>query len=217
MHKKLYVLMGDAGSPHFFKWYMALSKRFKVIVVSWHDSKGYAYENHMSLSVGKLNPRGGWAYLYRLVKLILIIRRTSPDIVNAHFLTSYGFLASLVRLFIKFKFIASAWGSDILITPQKSFLLRSITKFVLNKSDIVTSDSFSVSTVIEQLSKDCELITFPMGIRKEIIIKDSKKCEKFTFVSARTLIKNSNVDEIIHSFNILIKNNINAQLISTLR
>ncbi|WP_458576128.1 glycosyltransferase [Aliamphritea spongicola] len=91
MHKKSYVLMGDAGSPHLFKWYLALSRNFEVFVVSWHDSKDYVYENHISLSVGKLNPRGKWAYLYRLFKLILVIRKISPDFVNAHFLTSYGF------------------------------------------------------------------------------------------------------------------------------
>jgi glycosyltransferase involved in cell wall biosynthesis len=61
-----------------------------------------------------------------------ILSKIKPDIIGGHFITVYGFLASLSGYH---PFVSTAWGSDILIHPQNSLFWREIAKSVLKKTD----------------------------------------------------------------------------------
>lgn len=67
-----------------------------------------------------------------------LIRKIKPDIVHAHYITDCGFWAALSGFH---PLVLSAWGSDILVDPKRSPILKRIIKYALSKADLVICDS----------------------------------------------------------------------------
>jgi glycosyltransferase involved in cell wall biosynthesis len=78
---------------------------------------------------------GPFINAYRIRGLVRSIR---PDILHAHYLTTYGFVGFLLHFP---KYVVTIWGSDILVTPKTSWYHRLLAKSVLGASDLVTCDS----------------------------------------------------------------------------
>ena len=53
-------------------------------------------------------------YLFKYKKIKRLIKDINPDIVNAHYATSYGMIASLCNI----DYILSIWGNDVYVFPK---------------------------------------------------------------------------------------------------
>ncbi len=67
-----------------------------------------------------------------------IVQRLAPDVVHAHSVSDNGFLAALSGFH---PLVLTAWGSDILIAPQKSRLIKWGVKYALKRADYITCDA----------------------------------------------------------------------------
>lgn len=141
------------------------------------------------------------------------IREINPDILHAHQANTCGLYAASMK---GYRFIVSTWGSDVLVGPERSFILKKIARYVLEKAYFITSDSFHMSDKIVELggSKD-RIYTFPMGIEddhiKEKHIFDLNK-KLLNIISIRRLEKMFRVDVIIRGFYEALKVNKNISL-----
>jgi glycosyltransferase involved in cell wall biosynthesis len=107
---------------------------------------------------------GNAALLKALPRLVRWLRGVDADWINAHYLTSHGTLAWLARKGgVRAQLAASAWGSDILVAPQRSRALRWLTARVLRDAAICTSDSAVMATRMRELGAH-EVMTFPFGL-----------------------------------------------------
>ncbi len=218
MNKPRYLLFGNAESVHILKWAKELVKHFDVFIISplgVHNDilKIIPESNIVTLNL-KLNPDGGNIALLKKIFLFKrLIKQINPKIVNAHYITSHGFIAALIRsLFgVKFILVQSAWGTDILVTPNRSFLYKFITKYSLNKANIVTSDSEYMSNVIKKLSKT-KCVTFPFGLDYLPDVKIEDKDINLCF-SNRALTENYNIENVIYAFAAMAFKNENLKLI----
>ena len=61
------------------------------------------------------------------------------------------------------RLVGSAWGSDILVTPQRSALMRHTTRRVLKACALTTSDSQVMATRMQALGAG-EVLVFPFGL-----------------------------------------------------
>ncbi|HEY8973561.1 MAG TPA: glycosyltransferase, partial [Burkholderiaceae bacterium] len=163
------VLFGDGESPHLLKWARALAPRVELFVAS---SRGLApalaallpADRTLLLSHDTKFAGGNAALLKALPRLVRWLRGVDADWVNAHYLTSHGTLAWLARKCgIGARLTASAWGSDILVTPGQSALLRWVTGRVLRDADVCTSDSEYMARRMRELGAR-EVMTFPFGL-----------------------------------------------------
>jgi len=77
----------------------------------------------------------------RQIKIQKLIKKINPDLIHAHFIAKYGFHLPSGN---KYPTIVSAWGSDILILPQKSRLIYFYTKKILNRADLVYAVSYDI-------------------------------------------------------------------------
>ena len=86
-----------------------------------------------------------------------------PDIVHAHYITSYGLAGALSGLH---PFVATAWGSDALIAPEKSTLLRWMVRFSLGRADLVTSmaDHMTELMIRRRYVHPDQVVTLPFGV-----------------------------------------------------
>jgi L-malate glycosyltransferase len=163
------VLLGDGESPHLLKWARALAPRVELYVAS---SRGLAPglaalvapERTLVLGHATKFSGGNGALLKALPRLVRWLRGVDADWINAHYLTSHGTLAWLARkLGVRAQLAASAWGSDILVTPERSRVLRWVTGRVLRDAALCTSDSAHMAARMRALGAR-DVMTFPFGL-----------------------------------------------------
>ena len=201
--KAKYLLLADGSSPHILKWAKELIKYFDVYIISLNgvseellqviDSSNIYILNEKAISTG-----GNHKLILKLPKIKKIIKHISPHYLNAHYLSSYGFLGALSASVVpSMKLIQSTWGSDVLVEPFLNILRKVIAKYSLSKADYITSDSWYMGDVITNLVGEKEIIVFPFGF--DTIEHNSTSKEKIIF-SNRALKDFYNIDKIIKWF-----------------
>lgn len=164
------VLLGDGESPHLLKWARALAPRLELYAAS---SRGFAPaladllppERRLALNTQPSFAGGNVAVLRSLPRLARWLRELQPDWVHAHYLTSHGTLAMLARALwhLRLQIAGSAWGSDILVTPERSRSIRLLTRQVLRACTLCTSDSLHMADRMKALGAG-EVMSFPFGL-----------------------------------------------------
>ena len=166
------VLIGDGDSPHLLKWARALAASPEVDL--WAvSSRGFMAGFDAVLPPGRrlaLGTRpdaagGNLALLRTLPRVVRWLRQVRPDWLHAHYLTSHGTLAwAALRLGrVGGRLVGSAWGSDILVTPQRGAVWRLLTQGVLRACVLTTSDSRVMANRMRGLGAR-EVMVFPFGL-----------------------------------------------------
>ena len=206
--------LGDGNSIHIQRWLDFFKNRgHEVHLISFSE---VSIEGIFVHKVGDvdINENGGnWRYLLKIKRIKSLLKNINADIVNAHYITSYGLIAALAGAK---NLILSAWGSDILVTPKKNIVYKILTKFALNRSKLITSDSDIMTEEIIKMTK-VKAITVPMGVEESLLHLKRKEEVDIKILSLRTVNKNSNIDLIVKSFHKLckIENDKNIKLIIT--
>ncbi|MEA3296654.1 MAG: glycosyltransferase [candidate division Zixibacteria bacterium] len=105
-------------------------------------------------------------YMLAIPQVRVLIRRFQPDIINPHFASGYGALATLARGSGGVPIVLNLWGSDILIVPHKSFLHRWKTRRALKTADFVIGDSNYLLEAAAKLSTLAKQRMIPWGIER---------------------------------------------------
>ena len=91
-----------------------------------------------------------------------LARRIKPQIVHAQYVTSYGFLAALAGLR---PLVVTAWGTDVLISPKESKLLRCLASFAVRRADAVTTVAQHMNAAVAALGVPIdEVSAAPFGV-----------------------------------------------------
>lgn len=217
--KKKYLILADGTSTHTMKWIKELVKSFEIYLVSFNGISEQIKKMGTCSGIFdfkiNVNVKGSnYSALKHVVNVASIIKKVNPDYINAHYITSYGTVAVLAAMLCGYKrrVILSTWGTDILVTPWKNKVYFGLTKFLLNKASIVTSDSNYMTEIIHKIVKNVEVMTFPFGIESMPEVSFSEKNYQLCF-SNRALEKNYNVDVVIKYFAEMHKVNSNIRLV----
>lgn len=157
----LYV--ADAASIHTRRWLEYFRDRGdEVHVASFRafEIRGVTVHLLPTLGLGKLG------YLWSLFTLPRIFRKVQPDLVHAHYLTSYGFLAAISRLR---PLIVTAWGSDALIAPRQSLILRCFASYAVRQAALVTTLAGHMNQAVAKLGRPVtQIIATPFGVDTDL-------------------------------------------------
>lgn len=164
------VLLGDGESPHLEKWARALAPRVELWAAS---SRGFTpafsalipEARRLALGTRPDVAGGNVGVLRHLPQLTRWLKHVRADWIHAHYLTSHGTLAWLATraLGAPGRLVGSAWGSDILVTPQRSATARRLTSRVLKACALTTSDSQVMADRMGELGAG-EVLVFPFGL-----------------------------------------------------
>lgn len=148
-------------------------------------------------------------YLFKYKKVKRLINDINPDIVNAHYATSYGMIASLCNI----DYILSIWGSDVYVFPKKSIIHKLYFKYILRKAKYIFSTS---NCMKEEISKytNKDIYVTPFGVKMDLFKPLNNKNDIFTVGTIKSLKEKYGIKYIIDSIEIIhnIRPDINIQV-----
>ncbi|MEM9053008.1 MAG: glycosyltransferase family 4 protein [Bacteroidota bacterium] len=80
-----------------------------------------------------------------------VTREFNPDVVHIHQLNSVAFFSILAIKRLNIPIVSTAWGSDVLLLPKQSFLMKLMVKYCIKSSDAISSDSNHMADEIRTL------------------------------------------------------------------
>jgi L-malate glycosyltransferase len=219
------LLLADIGSSHTEKWALGLaSKGIEVGLFSFNCPKNKWFEGveHITivfhpddqLSGNKLTEKLGYFKFLPVLKAKL--KQFQPDILHAHYASSYGLIGALSRFQ---PFVISVWGSDVFDFPKKGFIKKFLLKYALSKPVLVCSTSHCMKEeALLYTSKKIKVIPFGIDTLKfkrsenEIALKSQ---EKLVLGNIKSLEKIYGIDVLIHSFDQFVSKypNLNVELL----
>lgn len=212
------LLLASIASAHIIKWANGLNdSKCEVMVVGLNNNFDRSqYSNKIVLkniplperisnsNFGSLNKL---LYLIALPKIKKIIKEFNPDLLHAHYASSYGMLGSLTGFH---PFILSVWGGDIFTFPQKSFLNKKLIEFSLKKADKILSTSYFMGEEIKKYTQK-EISVTPFGINTDQFKPQEVNSlfDKYDIVigTVKALEPPYGIEFLIRAFEIVAKNN----------
>lgn len=152
--------LANAASVHTQRWARHFAGRgYEVTVVSFQPG---AIEGIRVLHLPPTGRRFRLDVVLNAVRLRRLVKTINPDVLHAHYATSYGFTGALSG---KHPYVITAWGTDVLIMPLRSQVYRQIVRFAMRRADLVTSmAAHMTSHLIEQkLCDGSKILTLPFG------------------------------------------------------
>jgi len=215
------LLLSDTHSEHTEKWAISLADRgFEIGLFSFNKAN-YEWYNHKNITVffepeKKINAESNLtklAYLKYVGILKKIIKHFKPDVLHAHYATSYGLVGALSGFH---PFVISSWGTDVMKFPQKNFIAKSILKYNFKSADLLCATSNTIKEFIHKVT-DKEVSVIPFGVNvNEFIPKQVASLfdpEDFVIGSIKPIESIYNGDILIKSFAVLSKNYNNLKLL----
>lgn len=197
-------LLANASSPHTQKWAIELSKRgWAVELISFLPAEIPNIPVHLVPKAlgGKID------FILRIRWVEKKIKEIQPDLLHAHYATSFGFLGALSGIH---PFFLSAWGSDIFSFPRKSPFHRFLLEWILGKADYLCSTSHVMAQEMRlyiEGDEGIEVIPFGVDVQQFSPIEQnaSRRSEKIIFGVAKYLQPVYGLDLLIQAFAQFVK------------
>jgi len=131
--------LANATSVHAQKWINYFADRgHQVHLISLDKPDSNDFPNVTLHTVKRANTIRGVSLLMLIRQIRRILKSTTPDIIHAHYASTYGFWSALA---MSHPFVLTAWGSDILISSRISKLSTLKVGFALRRADFITCDA----------------------------------------------------------------------------
>lgn len=205
------LVLSDGASIHTERWLLGMKaagvdfRKVSLITMNPEEvrngiSSEILAENIYKISPGKIKIGGGnWIYLIYLLKIKFISQKIKPDVIISVYLTSYGFVASLIKG--KTFLVHYMMGSDVMVALNKGWLYKITAKFSLWRADMLVSASNTMTNKIKGFAAvdDSKVLTQQYGLENWILLHGSKE-KRYTFISNRAWVKNSNIPYVLKLF-----------------
>ena len=206
------LLLSDANSSHTIKWVTSLAIRdIDILIFSLNKCVVDEYNKYKNIKIKTLNEKvtkkeGSilkLKYLKALPLLKKIIKEYNPDILHAHYASSYGLLGALTGFH---PFIISVWGADIFSFPKKSILHKELLKFNLKKADKILSTSHVMAKETSlYTNKEIEVTPFGIDINqfKPMDVESLFDKKDIVIGTVKTLEEKYGIEYLIRAFKIV--------------
>lgn len=201
------LLLSELSSIHTIRWARSLAGYgLDIHIFGFYNYDGSDYSDHANIHITSLglnesskdNILRKLNYLKALSVVKRIYREFQPDIVHAHYASSYGLIGSLLN---KKNYIISVWGSDVYNFPNKNFLNREILKRNFKSADLVLSTSEDMAVQTSRFYTG-EVVVTPFGVDTERFrpMAGIKSSEKIIIGTIKSLEHIYGIDVLIKAF-----------------
>ncbi len=206
-------MLANPASAHTVRWANSLSEKgIEVFLFGLNKYDETLYHNNVKIetlvfpNVFQNNHDGSpfkIIYITALKRLKQLIKKTRPDILHAHYASSYGVLGALTGFH---PYIISVWGSDIFIVPEKNIINAKMIKFCIGKADKICSTSKVMAEKTKKYTaKEIEVIPFGIDTSefKPVALTPFRREEAIVIGTVKSLEKKYNVENLIKAFKIV--------------
>lgn len=169
------LFIGSQKSNHSKKWVNNLVARgHDVLLVYQHESSDTSVEFDSRVKTHMLKYGGYKSYVLNVPELRKIYRTYKPDVVNVHYMSGYGLMATLAGAR---PLVLNCYGSDIFVAPKKSKIVRWIVKKLLNSADAVAATSKAMASEAKVIMGNTEkdVTVTPFGVDINLFKKDEQR------------------------------------------
>lgn len=207
------ALLAPSKSIHTQKW--ALFYQSQGIEVKVYTFKDHYSEDNAKLVPTEILPKllpSKASYLAAAPALKKMLKDWAPDVLHAHYVSSYGLLGAMVNYK---KYFVSVWGKDIFVVPKKSRLNRKLIEFTLSKATAI----FSTSHVMAKETKlytDKEVEVTPFGVDIDQFYPSSDLADaddKIIIGTAKALEDKYGIADLVRGFALFHKEFPNSELL----
>lgn len=206
------LLLSDPNSVHTIKWAKSLAQNgIDIIIFGLGDFTVNDYDDIKNIEVKTLNEsvtrdEGSFSklrYLKALPIVKQIIKEFKPDIVHAHYASSYSIVGALSGFH---PFIVSVWGSDVFSFPLKSPLHKMMLKYNLKKADKILSTSHVMAKETKlYTNKPIEVTPFGIDMQqfKPMDVESLFDKDEIVIGTVKTLEDKYGIEYLIRAFKIV--------------
>jgi L-malate glycosyltransferase len=195
--------LADAGSQHTIRWAQYFSAHHhNVQIISFRQSEDSQTQQQTRL----VRPRWGSrldSFLFA-PRVRELLERFKPDIVHAHYASSYGTLGRFCRFH---PYVLSVWGSDVYDFPRRSWLHRKLLRANLAAADQLCATSKNMAEETQRYCDKSVTIT-PFGVdcdhfRPLSVPKNS--VNEFVIGTIKALEPPYGIEHLVRAFALLIR------------
>jgi len=207
MNKKVLVL-ADPTSIHTKKWiegwqYIGYETVLSGLSDRVSDNR-LIFHEHISTNGGN-----GLKYIKNILNFYKVLKREKPKLINAHSMSSYGLISALIKG-KKHALVFFLPGSDIMIDMNRNLIYSLMSRFVLNRADILVSVSETMTSRL--LSKfphlESKILTQQYGVDTNFLNKFFQEKKEIDIVTNRQWKPNSNYPIILEALSAFTKKSI---------
>lgn len=169
------LFIGSQKSNHSKKWVNNLVARgHEVLLVCQNEGIDSSVEFDCRVKTHMLKFGGSKSYIMNVPELKRIYKDYKPDVVNVHYASGYGLMATLARVR---PLVLNCYGSDIFVAPQGSKIIKYIVKKILNLADAVAATSKAMAVEAERIMGDSSkrVTVTPFGVDVSLFKKDENR------------------------------------------
>ncbi|WP_144213720.1 glycosyltransferase [Shewanella donghaensis] len=203
------ALLSAANNVHTVKWANGLALQgVEVHVISLHPmTQNFNSAVHMHI----LSFKAPFGYFSNVVKLRCLLKKISPDLVNAHYATGYGLLSVLSTG--RYPNIISLWGSDIFLFPKRSKFHFWVLKKILSSANAIfsTSECMKQELIKHSFAPNVPVFKTPFGVDVDLFspnanaLKNRSASDKVIVGTVKSLKAVYGIDVLIEAFSMLVK------------
>jgi len=127
-----------------------------------------------------------------------IKRDFEPQLIHAHYASSYGTLALLAGLK---PYSVSCWGSEVFDFPKRSWLHKILFKKVIASAECVYSTSYRMKTeIVTYVEREIHVIPFGIDTEKFSSRKERTGSEKLVIGTVKALEEVYGIDRLLEAY-----------------
>ena len=207
---KTICYLADASNSHTIKWAKYFkNKGYNVHVISLNEGKIEGINVHnFNFNVKELKNENVFKkvkYITSIKEIKKLIKEIKPDILHAHYASSYGLIGSLLNYR---PYVLSVWGTDIYDFPKSGIIQKSIIKYNLHKADYIFSTSKDMARETKLYTNKKIYIT-PFGVDMDVFkkieeVRINKDKNSITIGTIKTLEKKYGIEYLIRAFKLIL-------------
>ncbi len=148
-------------------------------------------------------------YMKTVSQVRQLIAKLDPDIVHAHYASSYGTICSLA---CERPYYLSVWGSDVYDFPQKSPLHRALIKHSLAKATWIMSTSEAMAEETRKYT-DKDIAITPFGVDVDLFNPNKASAhDGFLVGTVKGLERKYGIETLLHACAAVHKRNPDLRL-----
>ncbi len=199
--------LGNAQSIHTLRWVKHFSSMGNEVTLISFEDASIADVNVIVLNQLCRNPKLN--VIANIPRVRRLVRDNAPDILHAHYATSYGFAGACAGFR---PYVVSAWGSDVLVSPRSSRVYEEIVRFVFRRATRINSVAQHMTDSIVKWSyaRSEKIVTIPFGVDTTQFLAEGRAVHSTrsnpVIVSTRRLNSQLQVDLLLRAAPLVLTN-----------